>query len=850
MRSNLCQLFVSALAATTSIVVSAQSVTTSPAIITENSTDIVVTFHSDGGNRGLSSSTEATGIYAHTGVITNQSNGQWKNAPNWGDNSEKYKLTYTGPYTWELRIPDIRSYYNITSTNERIERMAFVFRNADCSAEGKTGNGGDIFINIFPAEFPKSKAVDYPGGVPKMGSEINADGSVTFCIAAPGKNNAVMMGSWNDYAATPDCVMNYQDYNNVRYFWLTLENIEKGKDYIYYYNFDGTVNVGDPYAHLVLDPYNDSYISSDVFPNLPSYPSDKISGVPLAVFNTERDNYDWKVTDFKGVKQSDLIIYELLLRDFTGTEGKALGNGTVNAAIEKLDYLKELGVNAIELLPIMEFAGNNSWGYNTNFYMAPDKAYGTPDDYRAFIDAAHERGMAVILDIVFNQSDGGHPWYDMVRRNINPFYNGSAPHSYSVLNDWNQDCELVQQQWRDALDYWMTAYKVDGFRFDLVKGLGDSNSYGNTYDATTNSWGYSNDNNTNRYNATRVARMKALRESMVKTNPNAYFINENLAGSKEENEMARDGEINWANLNWSARNYVIGTDNTSLSRFYAPHDDNRYWGSTVSYAESHDEERVAYNATATSPIVKGDFKALCQRIGSMAAQMLLSPGAHMIWQFGEIANTQTTKNPSGDNNTDPKKVEWKIISQTNRKNLYNTFAALCNVRSNYTSLYSETAKAYIDLSSKTARYISLTDGTSELYLVVNPAVEKTSVTADIPFPTNPQTGETAFLSDSKYELLVASADVTPKFTTTGITLPAGGFAVYASGPKTAIDDIVSDADSPTIVVDGGYIRVLSSYDSFSIHNLSGHSLPVDKPLAPGIYIVKVDAKTVKVAVTK
>ncbi len=131
--------------------------------------------------------------------------------------------------------------------------------------------------------------------------------------------------------------------------------------------------------------------------------------MPLAIFNSERDVYDWKVTDFKGVPQSDLIIYELLIRDFTGTEGKALGEGTVKGVISKLDYLKELGVNAIELLPIMEFAGNNSWGYNTNFYMAPDKAYGTPDDYRALIDGAHERGMAVILDIVFNQSDGGTP---------------------------------------------------------------------------------------------------------------------------------------------------------------------------------------------------------------------------------------------------------------------------------------------------------------------------------------------------------------------------------------------------------------------------------------------------------
>lgn len=100
----------------------------------------------------------------------------------------------------------------------------------------------------------------------------------------------------------------------------------------------------------------------------------------------------------------------MLFRDFTGTEGEANGNGTVRKAIEKIPYLKGLGINAVELMPIMEFNGNNSWGYNTNFYFAPDKAYGTHEDYKEFIDKCHEEGIAVILDIVFNQSDGLHPW--------------------------------------------------------------------------------------------------------------------------------------------------------------------------------------------------------------------------------------------------------------------------------------------------------------------------------------------------------------------------------------------------------------------------------------------------------
>ena len=345
------------------------------------------------------------------------------------------------------------------------------------------------------------------------------------------------------------------------------------------------------------------------------------------------------MTDFKGVDQSHLIIYELLIRDFTGTEGEARGEGTIEGVMSKLDYLKGLGVNAIELLPIMEFNGNNSWGYNTNFYFAPDKAYGTPDDYRRLIDAIHQKGMAVILDIVFNQSDGLHPWYQLYDIASNPFYNGTAPHAYSVLNDWNQDNPLVQQQFKDALKYWLTAYNVDGFRFDLVKGLGSNQSYDATYNSFNNTWSGVTDEKTNAYNASRVARMKELHDAMREVKPDAYFINENLAGAQEENDMAKDGEINWANINHASCQMAMGYQSgADLNRFYAV-DDQRTWGSTVSYAESHDEERMAYvvvNSTTTPSGIRNSTELSMRRLGCVGAMMLMTPGSHMIWQFKRL----------------------------------------------------------------------------------------------------------------------------------------------------------------------------------------------------------------------
>ena len=259
-----------------------------------------------------------------------------------------------------------------------------------------------------------SQQAGYPGGTPKMGPVKNSDGSVTFCLGAPGKSSVILVGEWNGYQVSNEHVMNYTDVDGMRYFWVTVKGLDNDRMYGYYFLVDGSKKVGDPYARLVLDPWNDKYLATDVFPGLPQYPDDKIQNVPIAIYQGSINDYDWKVENFKGVDSSDLIIYELLFRDFTGTEGKALGDGTVRGAIEKIPYLKKLGVNAIELLPIMEFNGNISWGYNPNFYFAPDKAYGTPDDYKEFIDICHQNGMAVISrHWMFNQSDGLHPWYQM-----------------------------------------------------------------------------------------------------------------------------------------------------------------------------------------------------------------------------------------------------------------------------------------------------------------------------------------------------------------------------------------------------------------------------------------------------
>ncbi|MEZ4634307.1 MAG: alpha-amylase family glycosyl hydrolase [Caldilineaceae bacterium] len=92
--------------------------------------------------------------------------------------------------------------------------------------------------------------------------------------------------------------------------------------------------------------------------------------------------------------------------------------------IDRLDYLVELGINAIELMPVQQFPGESSWGYNPVFYFAPARSYGSPDDLMQLVDACHRRGIAVILDVVFNHVWGDHPTTRFILRCTDPRANG------------------------------------------------------------------------------------------------------------------------------------------------------------------------------------------------------------------------------------------------------------------------------------------------------------------------------------------------------------------------------------------------------------------------------------------
>ncbi len=880
----------------------AQIVTSSPLILQQSSSDIVLTFHSDSPlcNQVFANAPQSEEIYAHIGLITSKSTSgsDWKYTifpwPSSGNaqeaNTDKNHLKYISPNTYTLSIGTIAGYFGITDPSETVKQIALVFRTADGRKECKTATGGDIYVDVMPEGFqmqfncssPKrvisqptamtftvnttsagkleilmngtpvasaanastlskeinftekgeysiearatqgdvtrsesfdiafpgqSQAETYPGGTPRMGAVKNTDGTVTFCLAAPGKTSVMLVPSWDDYKFLGKNMMKYQDYQGNRYFWITVDGLADNEWYPYYFVVDDTYKVADPYAHLILDCYNDRYLSKTIWPDRPQYPYEKFSDVMLGVYRGDIDEYEF--SDFTIPDHDNLVIYELLFRDFTGNEGVASANGTVRKAIEKIPYLKDLGVNAVELMPIMEFNGNNSWGYNTNFYLAPDKAYGSPTDYKDFIEECHKAGIAVILDIVFNQSDGLHPWYQMYDINSNPFYNKVAPHDYSVLNDWNQGNALVQQQWTDALVYWLEEYNVDGFRFDLVKGLGDNDSYSSGTEA---------------YNASRVNRMKRLHGVIKSVKPDGIHINEDLAGSKEEIELGEDGQLQWANINDASCQYAMGWDNGAMgmNQFFSRNQGNRPWGSTVSYAESHDEQRMGYKVDTwgVTPQVKGDKAVTMKRLASVGVQMLLTPGPKMIWQFGELGNQQNTKDSNNGNNTDPKIVHWKYLEDADRLHVLRAYTRMNLLRASNPELFARDAT--FEAKGLTSRFdkqrtMRLATADKEIIAFINP-----SYSASMDITVTP-----SVMNTSNAKLIYATPGFMPAVKAEGaelsVTVPANSFAVFATD------------------------KVSGDYDNIAVYNIAGRLQP-SLHVPAGLYIVIVDGHATKVAV--
>jgi glycosidase len=522
-------------------------------------------------------------------------------------------------------------------------------------SSGSDTSSDSLFIHVLdtPTELP------VPGGL-RDGINYVDDHTVQLVLHAPGKAHAFVIGEFNDWAPVSTARMSKDGER----FWITLHTLEAGKEYAYQYLVDGNIYIADPYTEKVLDPAWDSEITQATYPGLKPYPSARATGI-IGIFETGQSPYTWDDAGFQAPEPEDLVIYELLLRDFIAAhDWKTLS--------DTLDYFSGLGVNAIELMPVNEFEGNNSWGYNPSFYFAADKYYGPAEDLKAFVDACHSKGIAVILDMVLNHSYGQSPlvqlYYDHASKKVsadNPWYNVDSPNPVFAWGyDFNHE-SLATQDFVDRVNrYWLEEFHLDGFRFDFTKGFTNTPGDGGGYDAP------------------RIAILRRMANEIWSFKDDAFVILEHLAGIQEEYELSLYGMLLWGNQNGQYSEATMGYHDQGKSDFsgisYLEKD--MTVPALVGYMESHDEERLMYkNKTFGASSGNYDIKDLetaLRRMELAGAFFFTVPGPKMIWQFGELGYDFSI---DYDCRVCNKPIRWDY-NTGKRKRLYQVWSALIDLK--------------------------------------------------------------------------------------------------------------------------------------------------------------------------
>lgn len=732
-----------------------------------------------------------------------------------------------------------------------------------------SGSGSDevTFQYIISANSPVQAR---PAGIISgINYKAGDNTKVTLCVLAPGKTSAYVRGDFSSWNILPENLMK----RDGEYFWIELSGLTSGTEYAFQYLVDETIWIADPFADKILDP-DDQYIPSGTYPNLKTFPAEAFGSQwyqnRLSVFQTGQTPYTWQVINFDKPDKDKLVVYELLVRDFFED-----GDNNYQTLIDTIGYFKKLGINAIELMPIMEFGGNNSWGYNPQFMFAPDKAYGTKNKFKEFIDVCHQNGIAVILDIAMNHQDMPNPYlmldfnYATSKPNpTNKFFNVNATHPFSVFFDMNHE-SLYTKDYLDTINYyWLNEYKIDGYRFDLSKGFTQVNNPSNV-----NAW--------SAYDASRIAILKRMADKIWANFPEAYVILEHLSVNTEEKELAeyRSGEgkgmMLWGNLNHAYLQNAMGFGSEAdISGVYYG---NRGWTvpHLVSYMESHDEERMIYKNVAFGNVsgtysVKNLSTAL-SRARAAATIFYTVPGPKMLWQFGELGYDYSINHCEDGTISDacrtyPKPVTWEYRTQSDRRKLYNHISDLLRLRNTYDVFTAGTPTITTgsglekQLMLKNSPYTATPANADEMNAVIVVNFDVTAKTTNVNFP---HTGTWYDYYAEGSELNVATA-------TTGVQLLPGEYKIFTDVQIENLLEVIT-GNEPELAISvslypnpaGRTLTVASEESIISVNMISMQGARIAPKrtsteswdiaeLAPGLYIAEIKTRrgSVKVKVIK
>lgn len=402
------------------------------------------------------------------------------------------------------------------------------------------------------------------------------------------------------------------------------------------------------------------------------------------------DEYVWQHDDQSLPPDHQLVIYELHVGDFSGGEADAFVRGKYTDVMAKLDYLVELGINAIELMPVKEFPGDQSWGYNPRYFFATESSYGTTEELKRLIDECHARGMRVIMDGVYNHSEAATPlaqidhdyWYH--HQPQDPEFSWGPEFNYEHYDEKLD----VKPAWKfigDVVRFWIQEYHIDGIRYDAARQIGN-------YDFMH--W------------------IVAETKKAVGAKP-FYNVAEFLP--PDPGVTGVDGPMDgcWHDFFLHTIVPYLCTGECDLERVKDVIDAKRagFLGATnvVNYLTNHDHHHLMAELAEHGILHDEAFRRA--KLG--AALLMTAMGLPLIWMGEEFGEYKTKT-------IDQNKIDWQLLSNEPNRGLYEYYKGLIALRKQNPALQTENISCFHqDQENKVLAYVRWNDEGSRVMVIAN-----------------------------------------------------------------------------------------------------------------------------------
>ena len=442
---------------------------------------------------------------------------------------------------------------------------------------------------------------------------------------------------------------------------------------------------------------------------------------------TMADDYNWISMNYTKPNLDTLVIYELHVDDFS-----AVGNGagTFQHVLEKLDHLKSLGINAIELMPISEFPGSHSWGYDPQIISAVNDSYGNPEQFKYFVDQCHNRGIAVILDIIWNHIRSSSPiWQMQPDYDLNPYIKhheqmnpNEAPESWGMLDMDHFNVNTIEYI-NKVHRIWIDEYKIDGFRFDAAAHLGWSVSQ-----PDLGIYGWSNalyDHDSTVY---QIAEHLPSNISLIE--------NTNFSAGWHDSfhDRLKIDSHNQYNSTMDIMRQIIGLH--EYTNWGTPYSN---FTQAVKYMISHDEQSLIQEMVEFDNFT---MQQALERDKFYSTILFTSNGIPMLWQGQEFGFKSGWTDQNQNGNWDEEKlsyrpIDWNVLETENGQSHFEHYKKLIYLRKNnpafskgeFYDLYRYTNQGVVVYGYKDNRENSLND---QVVVIANFSSTDQSI-LDVPF---------------------------------------------------------------------------------------------------------------------